>query len=246
MATKLNKGVIYSVGATHSPELIELMGAGFAYVTPDTERGPGLKLSVGNKVLVDYRSEIVDFGRGNKGFLALKVRNYGPHAADVAELEEFLARLARAGVPDPGFGNASAFVNQLFNRRISSGTTTPIDYVRELVSFFMAKELRFPLQDLQDEADSACEEMEEHLAKLGVKVTLPRPDFDDELDEEDARAEVIAEIAEAANDALAKSRRDERWHQFASLDWDGNDPLWLLLTPAQRDGLVREKILDAP
>lgn len=81
---KLHKGATFSVGATHSPQLIELMGAGFAYVTPDTERAPELTLSVGHKVLVDYRNEVVDFGRGNSGWLALKVREYGPDAADVA------------------------------------------------------------------------------------------------------------------------------------------------------------------
>ena len=97
---KLEKGETCSVGARADDGVTELVGTGIMfYVTPDTTVGPGTVLSIGHKVLVDFRREPVTLSRGRRGIVALRVRSYGPDPADLRELEQLLQRLQRAGDP---------------------------------------------------------------------------------------------------------------------------------------------------
>ncbi len=102
----------------------------------------------------------------------------------------------------------------------------------------------------QHDIEPAVAEMHETLTKLGVTAQLDKAPiqaaFDqhvDEVDDQRLRRHFCAAIVEAANEALQKTGHPERWHAFDSPPWvDDDEPFWLLVTPEQAAGLLREKI----
>jgi hypothetical protein len=251
---KIEKGITCTVGAAQADGTTELIGpALMVYVTSATKVEPQTELVVGRKVLADFRRDIQTIG-ANRGVLALRVRRYGPDASDVEELRALLERLGRAGLADPGFGDPQTFLNKLFDERLAQGSSSPLVFEQQLVKLLEAQDRRFPMDSWQHDIEPALSEMEEHLATIGVTEALSRPSvqavFDRYADEDDdqvARRHFCAAIAAEANDALSRAGRPERWFSFDSLPWeDDGEPFWLLVTPDQRAGLLREKVFKAP
>lgn len=159
-----------------------------------------------------------------------------------------LARLAAAGVPDPGFGDAAKYLQKLFHDSLTQGT--PVGSMNErLVRLLEAKGLRFPMDSWQHDIEPATSEMEEKLQSLGVTTALPRTPIEavfeayaDEDDDQLARRHFCAAIAREANTVLEQAGKPQRWFELADLPWEDDEPFWLLVTPAQREGLLREKI----
>lgn len=253
MASKKMKGVMCTVGAPQEDGSTELIGpALMVYVTAATKVEPGTELILRHKVLADYQRDVQMFGT-NRGVLALRVRRYGPGASDVDELRELLARLERAGVPDPGFGDPVAFLNRLFDQRLAQADASPLSLDQQLVKLFEAKRRRFPMDSWQHDIEPAVSEMEEYLSAAGIKTPLPRERvqavferYADEEDDQIARRHFCAAIAGEANTLLEHAGRSERWYAFADLPWEDDEPFWLLVTPEQQAGLLREKLFKAP
>lgn len=243
------KGVTCTVGADQGDGVTELLALGvMIYVTPQTELVAGTQLEPGRKVLVDYRQEQQTFG-ATTGLLAVRVRPYGPAAEDVEGLRSFVERLTRAGLPDPGFGDPAAYLGKLFQARLQSGRSGPLDPLQELVQMLEAKDLRFPMDSWGEDVEPATSEMEEKLSARGITAPLPRAPiqaaFDAHADDDDAQAarrHFCAAIAREANALLTHEGRAERWLELADLPWEDDEPFWLLLTPAQYEGLLREKV----
>jgi hypothetical protein len=251
-AKKLNKGVTCTVGAAVAPGVVELLAPGMmVYVTSETKVEPGTELQPGHKVLVDYRLEVHQF-EGARGLLALRVRSYAPDPEDVRQLEDLLGRLARAGLSDPGFGPAAAFLQTLFDRRLRLGTMGPLDLQEELVKLLTQQQRRFPTDSWQHDVEPAVSDMEEKLRAVGVTAAIPRAPIEAsfeahaDVDEEQvARQHFCAAIAQAANELLEAAGHEARWFQFKDLPFEDDEPFWLLVTPRQRDGLVKERVFEA-
>lgn len=248
----LHKAVTCTVGAKRGEGITELIGPGMIYVTGDTTVEPGTELRVGYKVLVDYRLEPRTFGE-NHGMLALKVRPYGPAPSDVIELQGLIERLTRAGLVDPGFGEPKAFMEKLFRDRMTRGDRGPVSLEQELVRLLEARDMRFPMNTWQHDIEPAVCDMEEKLRVIGVTAELPRAPIQavferhlNEADDQVGRRHFLAEIAREANEALERSGLALRWYQFKDLPWEDEEPFWLLVTPDQKEGLLREQVFRTP
>lgn len=247
---KLDTGLLSTVGAAKSDGITELIGPnGMLYVTPETKIEPGTPLRVGHKILVDAQRDLQLFGT-DRGRLAVRIRPISADPSDVKALQMLLTRLANAGLDDPGFGDPHAFLTKLLDERVRSGDNRPLSLPQELVKQLESKGRRFPMDSWQHDIEPAVDDMESLLAMHGVTTQLPRAPIQavferhaDEANDQVARAHFCTAIASEANLVLEHAGRSERWSAFARLPWeDAHEPFWLLVTPDQRAGLLREKI----
>lgn len=107
-----------------------------------------------------------------------------------------------------------------------------------------------------DDLESAVRVMQARFTDLGLVAPLDLPDLQRsarghvvELEGEDTlRRHLIGHVVREANGFLAGVERPERLFAFAPTlpNWNPAEPVWLLLTPAERTLLLKTEVLHLP
>jgi len=247
---KMETGVTCTVGGRKPTGVVELLGpAVMVYITPETKVEPGTEFQIGAKVLADFRRERQSFGEDN-GFLAVRVRRYGPDQKDIDNLVSLLQRVERAGFGDLGFGDPAAYLEKVFAQRLTQGKTGPLGQALEQDVVGRLSQ-SFP-DTWAHEIEPVVDEMEEKLRAIGVATPLAREPIQevfnrhaDQADDMVLYRHFVAATCQQANIVLSAAGKRLQWHQFEDLPW-AEEPFWLLTTVEQRDALLRERILKAP